>query len=760
MKKIDIAKDVLKDLITDQNIAWGFGTWANVGAWAALAENPKTYTLIEAGTKSWTVDHYNRLDGAIGAVTPQDQTPFGPSIDGAWRYFKGLKKDNNPNLAGDEDGELFQGAACQPRFLINVTDGRGNQPEGHTSETYLDLVKANTNKLCDAGVSVVGIGFGMGSGGDDRAQLQAMAAVGNARGEQDLNDEVYAMHPKDGAGNAIAYMADTKEQLKGAFKDIIGSLKNANFFGSAPAVSSQPEFSDRVLVSSFNAAERTGDLVAIGRAPLGGWNEVIWKASENIPDACSIWTRKNNQIVAYNSGTLPNDHWKASELCKPIADIVNSAPVVVGTPPNYYNFDNKYKTFKKRYAEGDYQREALAYVASNDGLLHAFRVEDGVEKWAFLPPRLHQKLDSVTTDPATDMCADEYCYKYMLDGSPVIADIQGNFPSSNTGWGTILVLGQRQGGTAYTALDITTGNNFDHTPAKDSAKFLWDFTDTDLGETWSVPEIERVKVYNSTTDTSWGVFFGSGYAENDNSQPSKEAYLYGLQTVSGTPLWTVGGSATSKIKMSGGLYKLPYSNYTGPPLGAGWKVGKTAGVTCQYPIKSVDTTAKIIFFEAYSPPTCFASETYFSTINPSGVGSGNGLYSSPPSAVSQTNNVLSSPLAVDFEADHKMDRVYAGDLYGNMYRVGSIGKGESPAVSLLFGFNPAPASPEMTPIRGKASEAFENNDSHWVYYGTGRYETPADKATRYQQYFSGLKDTKTSLPTYALGSNPPIRSST
>jgi hypothetical protein len=754
MKKIDIAKDVLKDLISDPSIAWGFGTWANTGSWAALNETPKTFTLVHVGCQPWSIEHRQRLESAIDAAVPQDQTPFGPSLDGAWRYFKGMKKDDNPGIAGVEDGSFFSPAPCQPKILINVTDGRGNIP-AIGADAYLDLVKANTNTLCDAGVSVVGIGFGMGPGGDERAQLQTLAAVANQRGEADSADDLFAMHPKDANGNALAYLADTKDQLKAVFKQIVGNLQNAKFFGSAPAVSSISDFSERVLVSSFNAATREGDLTAVGKTPSGAWGSVLWKASEKLPDTRNLWTVKNGQLTAYTAATLPNDHWKSGALCKPIADIVHSTPAVVGPPPFYYNWANsKYKDFKLRYAAGDKKRDALAFVASNDGLLHAFRVADGVEKWAFLPPRLHAKLDSVTADPATDLCSDDYCYKYVLDGVPVVADIEGNFPSNPFGWGTILLIGQRAGGSAITALDITTGRP--PGPAADAAKFLWDFTDPDLGETRSTPSVDRVAVKGSPSAAAWGVFFGSGVDEKDNLQPAKEAYLYGLNAATGGALWKTGTASDLKIKIGAG-YKLTYTNYAGPLPQPGWKFGVDLGAACLHTVTSVDTAAKTINFDAASPPTCFGVNTYFNVFNSDiNQWTANGRSVGPAVAVGLPNNALNAPLVVDFEGDHKADRLYVGDLYGTMYRVESIGRDEAPKVSRFFAFPAPPASPEETPIMGPASDGYEATNIHWVYWGTGRYETPADKTSRFQQYFFGLKDVKATGPTpapYALGAD-------
>ncbi len=97
-----------------------------------------------------------------------------------------------------------------------------------------------------------------------------------------------------------------------------------------------------------------------------------------------------------------------------------------------------------------------------------------------------------------------------------------------------------------------------------------------------------------------------------------------------------------------------------------------------------------------------------------------------------------------YAPDHIEDCIYVGDLYGTMYRVDSIGKGQTPSASKLFKFNPYPSGPDERPIRGKASIAYnEGSSGLWVYYGTGRYETAADKVNNQQQYFFGLKDAAT-----------------
>ena len=86
----------------------------------------------------------------------------------------------------------------------------------------------------------------------------------------------------------------------------------------------------------------------------------------------------------------------------------------------------------------------------------------------------------------------------------------------------------------YVALDVTSGQSFDLSNA-DPAKYLWEFGDAELGQTWADPAIEPIAVKNST-DRSWGIFFGSGYVDQP-AQSTKEAYIYGLTAHNGGNLW-------------------------------------------------------------------------------------------------------------------------------------------------------------------------------------------------------------------------------
>jgi type IV pilus assembly protein PilY1 len=66
---------------------------------------------------------------------------------------------------------------------------------------------------------------------------------------------------------------------------------------------------------------------------------------------------------------------------------------------------------------------------------------------------------------------------FYVDASPIAADIK-----VGSTWKTIVVFGLRRGGNHYYALDITDTTN---------PSFMWSFTDTKLGETWSEPASAR-----------------------------------------------------------------------------------------------------------------------------------------------------------------------------------------------------------------------------------------------------------------------------
>jgi type IV pilus assembly protein PilY1 len=154
-------------------------------------------------------------------------------------------------------------------------------------------------------------------------------------------------------------------------------------------------------------------------------------------------------------------------------------------------------------------------VGSNDGYMRMIRNtdgngnQDGSERWAFVPDeslavmaRLEDNLAGNPVHPVSvDGSAELYIEDVGGDGNLVEAD----------GDKAYAYFGLRRGGKAYYALDISD---------PDSPRFLWKITkgaaDSDfgeLGQSWSTPQIGRVRVGTAVIPVA---IFGGGYNGDDD----------------------------------------------------------------------------------------------------------------------------------------------------------------------------------------------------------------------------------------------------
>ena len=128
-----------------------------------------------------------------------------------------------------------------------------------------------------------------------------------------------------------------------------------------------------------------------------------------------------------------------------------------------------------------------------------------------------------------------YTHRYYVDGQITVGDV--NFGGGDSDWHTILVGGMGGGGKGYYALDITDPVN---------PKYLWEFTDANLGYTFGNVSI------NKLPNGEWAVLFSSGYNNADGL-----GYLYALnpktgavKTAAGFPMTNASGTAASPSNLS------------------------------------------------------------------------------------------------------------------------------------------------------------------------------------------------------------------
>lgn len=549
MKLIDIATSVIREAFLDRRISWGFAPF--------LFKNFQDYydgyyfrapycTHFAVGVHAHDDKHQKNLQEAVTffmnmGIPLDSDSPIAPAISGALYYFQGNKPDTTYKAT-------YYKLPCQPRIAVLVSDGKGN------IFTTDDLIIKALDGFIKEGVNIVVVGLGVKYPGN--GILDRIASYMQAAAKKSPDDSLYPLHKENENGHGVAYNAQNGQEFLDVMKSIVSNVKAQMFHGSSPAPTTSADNGELVLNSSFNGSDWSGEITATKFNAYTGElaEKPLWKAAEKMSKDSDYKDKINgfmhdsksdSKVSRYKRDSLDGDNF----LCKPMGDIINSTPAIVGRPPYFYNFD-QYSSFK--YKSDVRTRDALVYVGANDGALHAIKLADGEEKWRFYPESVQSKMDLAKTSPNDDMCSKVYCHKFLLDGSPQPADI---FASDDNAWHTILTTGLGEGGRAYFALDVTHGNDFD-TATTNPSKYLWEFTsgdDSKIGLATSIPATARVAVKDDTK-TVWATFFGSGKEESDISQDNKEAYIFAVNSFNKGRIWKDGKDVAKKpvysIKLS------------------------------------------------------------------------------------------------------------------------------------------------------------------------------------------------------------------
>ncbi len=171
------------------------------------------------------------------------------------------------------------------------------------------------------------------------------------------------------------------------------------------------------------------------------------------------------------------------------------------------------------------------YVGGNDGMLHAFDANTGVEKWAYVPSMLIPKL--------ADLAAKPYVHTHFVDGPIAIA----NFEISDA-MKTILVGGLGAGGWGIYALDITSPSATLESDV--AAKVLWELKGTNdpgkdkLGHVYGTPQFAR------SSDGKAEVFFSNGYMSKKGG-----AFLYSVDVITGSKIREIKAGGEDDKKPNG-----------------------------------------------------------------------------------------------------------------------------------------------------------------------------------------------------------------
>jgi len=387
-----------------------------------------------------------------------------------------------------------------------------------------------------------------------------------------LRQDNGGLGPYDPTKPDYAFFALDTNSIVNAFLTIVASTASGDYSTSAPVSGGAIAQGSIVLLPSTDYPPWTGHLRAIdtsGASPV-----IKWDAADVLNDPQQPWQPEPTASVSHpgraiytwdpgtgtlipvdtaaadvlamkalaggdpnftanvvdwvrgNDGTLTNTKRfvKGASTCDStgwlLGPLINSTPAVVGGPYQYKQFGNvaDHRPFEATYAA----RRPLAWIGSDDGMMHAFDFADGTEVLALLPP------DQLENQVAL--------YKNFVAGQPTNDNVTGQsklidqhiWGVANSfrftdiffagGYKTVGFITEGPGGNTVAAVDIThvfpgyssASPVVPADPNYDSANpvtVLWTKNATNypgLYGSWSVPAVAADSFSTSR------MFFGAG----------------------------------------------------------------------------------------------------------------------------------------------------------------------------------------------------------------------------------------------------------
>ncbi len=348
--------------------------------------------------------------------------------------------------------------------------------------------------------------------------------------------------PLWGEGNVYLFGLNAQDELVGPYGPAVGAngqiITSDSYWddgnGAGGLLQSESASSRDVLTSYLNPSTGEQQTIDINPVSTSSGNSNLdsmlnISSDSTSPDYYGTICPGSTSASACASDILnfvldpdsSTDNWK-------LGAIFHSNPVLVGPPPFPYS-SHSYQTFKQYYTVTKPRNEVL-YVGANDGMLHAFNAGTwdsttnsynygtGAEIFGYIPPNLLPKVtawyDSSigagtalnfpefvdSTPDASDVFFNNIFPDYVSGGAETVESPEINPVSSSeysinqsslqNSWHSILIGGERNGGTYYYALGVTNPSSSSYPDP------LWNITGSSMGNTWSKPYISYVCLPN------------------------------------------------------------------------------------------------------------------------------------------------------------------------------------------------------------------------------------------------------------------------
>ncbi|MEL3920623.1 pilus assembly protein [Aeromonas enteropelogenes] len=578
-------------------------------------------SVIRGVTPFSGTDRTAFFDELYGRDIPAKGTPLRTSLKEVGEYFS--RSDNNGPWSA-RAGSTLPHLTCRQSYNILMTDGYwngdspsvGDQDQDGIKNTLADVAykywktdlrrdlanKVPTSTADPANWQhLVNFTVGLGVNGSLNPANGIPGSWPNPYDSDEfkIDDLWHAAVNSKGSFFSAADPDTFAEALSSTLAQIAARNSSAS---SVTANATRLDSNTHIYQARYNSGDWSGQLVSIPLNSDGSLGNLAWDAATQIPEpsARSIFTRQGGAGIAFTWEALNNTNRTLLNIAGDnlgesrvaylrgerggeqrnggvfrnrsdlLGDIINSDPVYVGKRDYGYSSATgltqtereSYQAFLSSTAIA--RRPPMLYVGANDGMLHGFRVADGVEQLAYIPASLLGELPQLTRP--------DYNHRYYVDGTPRVGDAY-----LGSRWKTLLLGSTGAGGKAVFAIDVTAPNNFT------ADKMLWEFTHSEMGIALAAPTLVRVKA-----DNKWVALVANGY--NSNSQTAR---LFVLDLATGAVIKEIDTQVGSASEPNGLSSPLPVDEdgdrvvdyvYAGDLQGNLWKFDLSDNNSAQWGI--------------------------------------------------------------------------------------------------------------------------------------------------------------------------------
>lgn len=503
--------------------------------------------------------------------------------------FKYWATDLRPNLTNDVVPRIVDRSGTAPQQYWNPK----NNPATWQNMSTFTVGLGMTGTLVApnpvwAGSTFAGAGY---------TNLSSGAASWPLTGNSVSPGNVYDLWHAAINSRGEFFSVESPSDLVTALKDVVSSILDATPSAAALAANSTSiQTGSLVYQARFDSRDWSGDLIAYPVQSDGSVGSAVWQSKDLMPapglrtiftisggsgtaftNCATLSTAQKTALDTNSAGTNDGQctnrlNWlrgtsvtgMRTRTSTILGDIINSDPVYThaedlgygsATFPGASSYDT--------YVTAKGSRTPMVYVGGNDGMLHGFRgdigaTDSGVEKFAFIPNAVYANLSKLTDS--------SYVHQYYVDGGPTIGDAY-----TGSAWKTYLVSGLGAGGKSVFALDVSNPGS----PSTSMVK--WEFTDVDMGYSFSKPQIGRLP------DGSWVAIFGNGY-----NSTSGNAYLYIVNIDTGALIQKIAAGSVANNGLSTVVLqdangdKVIDAAYAGDLQGNLWKFDLSATTTATW----------------------------------------------------------------------------------------------------------------------------------------------------------------------------------